>query len=472
VPTVLAGVTRLEPERIRHVASPLIELGCALHVLAEPAHHDRVDWAASLPLSAELRAELAQWTWTVRAVRARFFATSAATGVPTWTDELAALRSRPPEDVAAELVRPLRGRPLSSRSIDTDAVQHWARSRGRSVAALVESLLTSPAEPVRRFLDVLDACWREWFGELWEASHDTLAARGRQDRDLAVRDGLGTMLRSLDSAIDVRDADSVVVQKVQSKRIDISTRSLLLVPSNYIAPHLFVGEIPGVLWTPGATSVPAPLILMGHPGGLARMYPRLLARARHSAADGYATATIELPGSGDRPRSAVVDRARADLRRALEAGEPVDDDIVDRLILPLVDTAVPEWRATLDALLALPEIGGPVGFAGGVIAIGTRLAVVEPRISAAVLFAGSFVPRAILEEARHVTIPLLVLLQWDDEGNDRQMALDLFDAFGSTEKTLHANMGGHTGVPQFEGDDGSRFFARHLKSGPAAVQRS
>ena len=245
MPTVLAGVARLEPERIRHVASPLIELGCALHVLAEPAHHDRVDWAASLPLSAELRAELAQWTWTVRAVRARFFATSAATGVPTWTDELAALRSRPPEDVAAELVRPLRGRPLSSRSIDTDAVQHWARSRGRSVAALVESLLTSPAEPVRRFLDVLDACWREWFGELWEASHDTLAARGRQDRDLAVRDGLGTMLRSLDSAIDVRDADSVVVQKVQSKRIDISTRSLLLVPSNYIAPHLFVGEIPG-----------------------------------------------------------------------------------------------------------------------------------------------------------------------------------------------------------------------------------
>jgi hypothetical protein len=23
-------------------------------------------------------------------------------------------------------------------------------------------------------------------------------------------------------------------------------------------------------------------------------------------------------------------------------------------------------------------------------------------------------------------------------------------------------MGGHTGIPQFEGDDGTRFFARHL----------
>jgi hypothetical protein len=124
--------------------------------------------------------------------------------------------------------------------------------------------------------------------------------------------------------------------------------------------------------------------------------------------------------------------------------------------------ATEPWQATLDALLSLPEIGGPVGYAGGVIAIGIRLAVVEPRIAAAVLFAGSFVPAALFEEARQVTIPLQVLLQWDDEGNDRQSALDLFDAFGSKEKTLHANLGGHTGVPQFEGDAAARFFTRHL----------
>jgi hypothetical protein len=227
-----------------------------------------------------------------------------------------------------------------------------------------------------------------------------------------------------------------------------------------------LGEIPGILWTPGSASAPAPLILLGHPGGLQKMYPRLVGRARQSVAQGFAAATIELPGSGDRPRAAAAEEARADLHRALAAGEPVNDDIVDRLILPLVDMAVPEWRAALDALLSLPEIGGPVGFAGGVIAISIRLAVVEPRISAAVLFAGSYVPRSMFEEARHVTIPLQVLLQWDDEGNDRQMALDLFDAFGSKEKTLHANMGGHTGVPQFEGDDGTRFFARHLSWSP------
>lgn len=223
-----------------------------------------------------------------------------------------------------------------------------------------------------------------------------------------------------------------------------------------------LGDIPGILWTPPDATEPVPLILMGHPGGLGKMYPRLVGRARHSAAAGYASAAIELPGGGDRPRLAAVDQARDDLRQALAEGRPVDDDIVDRLVSPLVDKAVPEWQATMDALLALPEIGGPVGISGGVIAIGIRLAVVEPRIAAALLFAGSYVPRAMVEEARQVSIPLLVLLQWDDDGNDRQLALDLFDAFGSKEKTLHANMGGHTGIPRFEGDSGARFFARHL----------
>ena len=225
--------------------------------------------------------------------------------------------------------------------------------------------------------------------------------------------------------------------------------------------------IPGILWTPpsATSSDPAPLILLGQPGGLGtdRMYPRLVGRARHAASDGIATVALEGPGSGGRPPLPGADQARADLRTALTAGEPVSDNVVDRLVLPLVDQAVPEWRRALDALLALPELDGPVGYSGGVIAVGVRLAVVEPRVVAAGLFAGSYVPRATFEEARRVTIPVHVLLQWDDEGNDRQAALDLFDALGSTEKTLQANLGGHTGVPAYAGEDAGRFFARHLR---------
>lgn len=222
--------------------------------------------------------------------------------------------------------------------------------------------------------------------------------------------------------------------------------------------------VPGVLWTPStaSASTPVPLIVLGHPGGLEAMRPRLRGRAQQSAGLGFATAALELPGAGVRPGLPAVDEARAELRAAVFAGRQPSDDVVDRLVLPLVEQAVPEWQALVDAALELPEVRGPVGISGGVIAIGVRMAVVDPRVAAAGLFAGSFVPRSIVEEARRVTVPVHVLLQWDDAGNDRQMALDLFDAIGSTEKTLQANMGGHTGVPPHAAEDAARFFARHL----------
>ncbi|MFJ3418931.1 dienelactone hydrolase family protein [Streptomyces sp. NPDC086082] len=221
-----------------------------------------------------------------------------------------------------------------------------------------------------------------------------------------------------------------------------------------------LGEIPGTLWTP-ESAAPVPLILMAHNNGLPKAEPRLVARARLSAAAGYAVASIDAAGCGDRPRSAASEQARADLRQAMRAGEPVDD-IFEALVGPLVEQAVPDWRTALDALLALPGITGPVGYSGWT-ALGIRLAVLEPRIAAAGFFAGGYVPHAQREEARQVTVPLLLLLQWDDEGNPRQRALDLFDAFGSKEKTLHANLGGHLGTPWFEREDGDRFFGRHLK---------
>lgn len=220
-----------------------------------------------------------------------------------------------------------------------------------------------------------------------------------------------------------------------------------------------LGEIAGTLWTPG--SAPAPLILMAHNNGLPKGDARLVARARHTARCGYAVASIDAAGCGDRPRSAADEQARVDLRRAMQAGEPVDE-IFESFIGPLVEKAVPEWQTTLNALQVLPEIGGSVGYSGWT-ALGIRLAVVEPQIAAAGFFAGGYVPRAQREEARLVTIPLLFLLQWDDEGNPRHRALELFDAFSTKEKTLHANLGGHTGTPWFELEDGIRFCDRHLK---------
>jgi hypothetical protein len=47
----------------------------------------------------------------------------------------------------------------------------------------------------------------------------------------------------------------------------------------------------------------------------------------------------------------------------------------------------------------------------------------------------------------------------------RDSGLALFGAFGSPEKTLHANPGRHVAVPAFEVESSVRFFARHLARG-------
>jgi len=229
-----------------------------------------------------------------------------------------------------------------------------------------------------------------------------------------------------------------------------------------------VGEIPGVLWSPLPGSGRAPLVLMGHGGGRDRKAPAMTGRAQRLVTGcGFHVAAIDAPGHGSRPRTAHDEQEIAAMQRAMAAGEPVGP-IVVRYNAHLAERAVPEWRATLDALQQLPEIGtgGPVGYLGlnmGT-AIGVPLAAAEPRITAAVF--GLHWPDALAGTARQITIPVEFDLQWDDEHIDRAAGLALFDAFASKEKTLHANAGAHKELPRFEADSAVHFFARHLR--PAA----
>jgi len=221
--------------------------------------------------------------------------------------------------------------------------------------------------------------------------------------------------------------------------------------------------IPGVLWSPDPLAAPAPLVLMGHPGGLDKKAQGLVARARHLVTTyGFHAAAIDAPGHGDRPRSADDARWVAEMMRARAAGEPLGP-VVAAFNASLAERAVPEWRAVLDALQELPEVGAAVGYTGMTLAteIGIRLVAAEPRIRAAVL-GGAFASDGLLEAARGVTAPVQFLLSWDDPEIDRESGLALFDAFGSAEKTLHAVPGPHQRVPWFEAEDGARFLARHL----------
>lgn len=225
-----------------------------------------------------------------------------------------------------------------------------------------------------------------------------------------------------------------------------------------------VGEVPGVLWSPESGAGHAPLILMAHGGGQHKRAPGILGRAHHFVTTyGFHAAAIDAPGHGDRPRTATDEQHVAALRQAQAAGEPIGPIVVG-IHLDLAARAVPEWQATIDALQKLPEIGtdAPIGFWGIMqgTGIGVPLTAVEPRITAAVF--GCLGHESLTEAAAQITVPIEFLLQWDDELVDRQSGLTLFDAFASKEKSLHANAGGHAGVPRFEVDSAARFFARHL----------
>jgi dienelactone hydrolase len=228
-----------------------------------------------------------------------------------------------------------------------------------------------------------------------------------------------------------------------------------------------VGEVPGVLWSPVPGPGHAPLVLMGHGGGLHKKTPALMARARDTVTTwGFTVVAIDAPGHGDRPRTAQDKQARAGLRQAQEAGDTAQFESVSvRYVTSLAERAVPEWQATLDALQELPETGtqAPVGYGGGIslgTAIGIPLTATDPRITAAIFGGGFFVHEALIEAARRITVPVQFLLPWDDEHVDRQSALALFDAFASTEKTLHANPGDHRTI-RWAGVD-NEFLARHL----------
>ena len=232
-----------------------------------------------------------------------------------------------------------------------------------------------------------------------------------------------------------------------------------------------VGEVTGVLWSPASGADRAPLVLLGHGGGTHRKAPAMTGRARLLVDHGgFHVACIDAPGHGGRPRTAYDEQEIAAMQRAMAAGDPVGP-IVVRYNGYLAERAVPEWQATLDALQQLPEIGGdgPVGYFGlnmGT-AIGVPLVAAEPRITAAVF--GQFWPEPLVALARRIMVPVEFVLQWDDEHIPRQDGLALFDAFASTEKTLHANAGRHKEVPRFEAASAARFFVRHLRGATTGV---
>jgi pimeloyl-ACP methyl ester carboxylesterase len=229
-------------------------------------------------------------------------------------------------------------------------------------------------------------------------------------------------------------------------------------------------RVPAVIWAPEGAKGSRPLVLMGHGGSQHKKIESLRIRAEQYARRlGYATLAIDAPGHGDRVSREEAARNMADTG-ARVSGQVRAEWTPERLARMAERTrqAVPEWKAALDAAQGLDFIGddGPVGYWG--VSMGTAIGVpfiaAEPRIACAVLGLAGLRPAAteMAAAARNIVIPVEFVFQWDDAVASREHGVALFDAFGSKEKTMHINPGGHMEIPSFEGASWERFFLRHL----------
>jgi len=214
--------------------------------------------------------------------------------------------------------------------------------------------------------------------------------------------------------------------------------------------------VPGVLWMPARPVPGAPLVLFGHGASGDRHQTPIPYVARKLVTEhGFFALAIDGPVHG---RRKIGDGARGAFAVEWRRDGCVDDMLGD-------------WRAALDVVQRLSEVGeGVVGYWGlsmGTI-FGAPLVAAEPRIRVAVLgLMGLLGPtesyrQRIRVAADAITCPVLFLMQLHDELFTREQYLGLFDRLASKDKRLHANPGLHPEVPAEELDFSACFLERYL----------
>jgi dienelactone hydrolase len=230
--------------------------------------------------------------------------------------------------------------------------------------------------------------------------------------------------------------------------------------------------VPCSLWAPIGASGPRPLVCMGHGGSQHKKTPGIRSRAIEYAQQlGWATLAIDAPGHGDRISREEAATLARDVGARVTGRAPATaiDPARMRAMLERSRRAVPEWKAALDAVLALDYVGAssPVGYWGVSMgtAIGVPFVASEPRFRCAVFGLAGLRPGAseFAQAAKRIEIPVQFVFQWDDAVAPREHGIALFEAFGSTDKAMHIHPGGHLEIPTYERHAWMEFYRRHLR---------
>jgi dienelactone hydrolase len=211
-------------------------------------------------------------------------------------------------------------------------------------------------------------------------------------------------------------------------------------------------NVPGVYWQPESSAANR-IALLGHGGSTHKKVEYIQLVATMLTQRGIAAMAIDGPGHGE--------RASGDGVRNSEGFVDIWNDGGG------TDGIVADWQAALNFIESEEGVRPTCwwGLSMGTM-MGLPVTATDPRIRVALLgLMGTSGPNGddLKRLAPEVSCPVRFLVQWDDDIVPRDTCLELFDALGSKKKTLHANPGIHTAVPQTEIASSVEYLDRYLK---------
>lgn len=223
--------------------SPLLEALISLHSVLEPKHHPiQHPWARrTRGLPARLREELRGFGFLFDGYAPNFFAPTPERPLPEFEGELARIADLPESEIVAEFEH-------SQRYVDLRRHPAGPPRSGRVGAEAMErrrlaaDAVAHPRAVLRRFLELLSEYWSLAFRTEWARLEPQLADALADSRRSIEQAGLAEFLRSFGGEVRV-DADAGTFTLVRPHEHDVrlgSTERLLLCPSVYSWPHVFV----------------------------------------------------------------------------------------------------------------------------------------------------------------------------------------------------------------------------------------
>ncbi|MEU0687959.1 DUF5937 family protein [Streptomyces uncialis] len=281
--SVRIDIAGLPQERIVFEASPLAELGLALHALAEPGHHPGLHgWATAT--AASLKPDLADrlceadflWRTTFSDIFMSFAGLPGGSGRPgaTLAEELDILDRLPDErfvDAALEFTCSHTydvGKP--SPLVDPARraqVMELAATRGPQQVDFARRLLSDPADVRAWVRRLLEDCDEAFFADTWLRVRGQLVADARHKTEILRHKGLPEAVSAVSAALSVDDdSRRLTVDKLAhgtTTAVDPAVGpGLVFIPSHFGWPHLLALHAPG--WRPvvqypvSAGELPAP----------------------------------------------------------------------------------------------------------------------------------------------------------------------------------------------------------------------